>query len=124
MHLLELAEKKREHHYAGDDRELGWLKVERTNMEPAARTIDFGAHDFREDKKEDAQNVHRKSAPTDPVVVDQAGDHESEESDGYPLGLFPPEFSRNWIFAHVGRAVDRDDAKNRERQHDDEQQPI
>src|SRR5207249_7039176 len=92
MHLPELAEKKRQHHDAGDDSELRGLEVYRTEMEPAARAIYFLADEFRQDQKSEAGEVHWQRAPADPAVIDQTGDDKSEKSDHDPVGLFAPEF--------------------------------
>src|SRR5215471_8572395 len=124
MHLLELAEKQREHHDPGDHRELRRLEIDRANMEPAARTVNLGAHDLCQDEANDAEKIERQRAPTDPVVIHQTANHERKKPDQHPLRLFPPKIRRHRIFAHVSRAVDRDNAENGEREHDDQEQPV
>src|SRR5205085_9380552 len=51
MHFLELAEKKREHHDPGDHGQLRRLKINRSEMQPAARAINFLAHKFGHDQE-------------------------------------------------------------------------
>ena len=58
------------------------------------------------------------------MIIDQAGDHESEKAYGHPVRLLAPELGRDRVFAHVSRAVDRDDPKDGEREHRQEQHPI
>jgi hypothetical protein len=47
-----------------------------------------------------------------------------EETNEDPLRLFSPKIRRYRIFAHVSRAVDRYDAENGQRQHDNQKQPV
>ncbi len=58
-----------------------------------------------------------KRAPADPAVIDQARDHEREEADRHPIRLFSPELRGHGSCAHVGRAVDGDDAEDGQRKH-------
>src|SRR5262249_11890767 len=100
------------------------LKIQRADVEPAPSAVHFCPHDFRQNETDDTEQVHRERTPPDPVVVDQAGDHEGKETDYDPLRLFTPEFRRHRIFAHIGLAVDGYNTENVERKHDDKQQPI
>ena len=94
-----MTEKKREHHDAGDDGELGRLKIKRPEMEPAARAVNLRADEFRQNEKDDAGADTSAAPPADPAVIDQAREHESEETDGDPVRLFAPEFGRHRILA-------------------------
>ena len=59
MHLFELTEEQGEHHDSGDDCELGRLKINRTEMEPAASAVNLLTHKLGQDQKEYAGEVHR-----------------------------------------------------------------
>ena len=124
MHLFELTEEQGEYHDSGNDCELGRLKIDWPEMEPAARTVNFLPHEFGENQKKDAGQVHRQRPPSNPAVINQAREHESEKADHNPIDLLAPKIGGDRIFAHVGRAVDGDDAEDRERQHDNKQKPI
>ena len=93
-------------------------------MEPAARAVNFLAHELGQDQEEDAAHIHRQSAPPDPPVVHQAGEHEGKKTDDHPVGLLAPEIRRHRIFAHIGCAVDGNHAKDRQGEHEDEQEPV
>src|SRR5205823_13945764 len=60
----------------------------------------------------------------DPVIIDQAREHERKKADGDPVGLLPPKIRRDRVFAHVGSAVDGDDAEDGQRQHENKKQPV
>ena len=85
-------------------------------MQPAARSINFYAHELRHDEKNNTGQIHRKGAPADPAVVNQTRQHEREDTDGHPVRLLAPEIRCVRVRARGGRAVDRHDAKNSERQ--------
>ena len=68
--------------------------------------------------------IHRERAPFDPAIIDQARDHEGDEADADPVRLLAPKLRRERIVAHVGRAVNGDDAEDRKREHVGEQEPI
>src|SRR5438132_4796966 len=93
-------------------------------MEPTASSIDFLTVKFCQDQKEKTSQVHRQRAPANPVVVNQAREHEREKADHHPVCLLAPKFRRHRIFTHISRAVDGDDAKNGERKHVGEKKPI
>src|ERR1700730_49836 len=124
MHLLELAEKQGQHHDARHYGELGGLKVNRPEVKPTARAINFLPHEFGEDQKEQASQIHRPRVSTNPAIIDQAGAHEGAETDRYPVGLLAPKIRRHRILAHVGGAVDGDHPEDGQGEHDNEQKPI
>lgn len=93
-------------------------------MEPAAGAVNFLAHEFRQDEKAEAGEIHRQRAPADPAVIDQAGDDEGKKADDDPVGLLAPELGGERILTHESGAVDGDDAENGEREHDREQHPV
>jgi hypothetical protein len=121
---LVMAEKEREHHDARNDGELGRLKIDRSDMQPTARPVNFRADEFRQDEEDDSREIHRERAPTDPSIIDQAGDHEREKPDGDPVGLLAPKFLRDGVLPHVGGTVNSDDAEDAEREHRQEQHPV
>ena len=124
MHLPELAQKKREHHDARYDRELGRLKINRSEVKPTAGAVDLRADESRQNQKEKSGQIHRQRAPFDPAIVDQTDDHEGEKADGDPIGLFSPEFRRHRILSHVGGTVDGDHAEDGQREHVNDEQPV
>ena len=91
MHLFELTEEQGEHHDSGNDRKLGRLKINRPEMEPASSAVNFLAHELGQNQKKDAGQVHRQRTPSDPAVINQARDHESEKSNRDPIGLLAPK---------------------------------
>src|SRR5437868_9906564 len=93
-------------------------------MEPAARAVNFLSHELGEDEKENAGEIHRQRAPPNPPVINQTRQHEGEKPHDYPVSLLPPEIGSHRIFAHIGRAVDGDDAEYSERQHNNQEQPV
>jgi hypothetical protein len=62
--------------------------------------------------------------PSESSDNDQTGHHEGEEADHDPVSLLSPKFRCDRIVAHVGRAVDRDYAEDRQGQHVGEQKPV
>ena len=60
MHLAELAQEQSEHHDTGDNRQLRGLKINRSQMKPAARAINFRAHEFGQNQKAQASQIHRR----------------------------------------------------------------
>ena len=118
MHLAKLGQEQRQHHNPCDNRKLRGLKIDWSQMQPAARSINFDPHKLRQDQKHNAGQVHRQRAPANPPVVNQTGHHEREDTDGHPVRLFPPEVGGIRVTARGSRAVDCHDAKNSEGQHD------
>src|SRR4029077_12622509 len=113
MHLLELTEEQRQHHDSSNNCKLRGLEVNWPEMEPTAGAINFLAHELRQDEKENARHVHRKRTPSNPPVIDQAGNHKGKEAHYDPVRLLPPKISRDRVFAHISGAVDGDHPKNR-----------
>ena len=91
MHLPKLTQEKRQHHDARDHRELRRLEIDRPEMEPAARAVDLRADEFGQDQEEKPGQIHRQRAPPDPAIVDQARDHEGEQTRPRPSS---PVFAR------------------------------
>ena len=79
---------------------------------------------LRQNQEDNARQIHRQRAPADPAIIDQARDHEGNKADRHPVGLLAPELGGDRVVAHVSRAVDRDDAEDRQREHVHEQEPI
>ena len=52
MHFAELAQKQGEHHDSGDDGELRGLKIDRPEMQPAARSVNLRADKFGQNQKD------------------------------------------------------------------------
>ena len=92
MQVAELAEKDGEHHDAGNDGKLGGLEIDRTKLDPASRTVDFGADEAGENEEGYAAEIHGERTPFDPAVIDEAGDEKDDHADADPDGLSAPEF--------------------------------
>src|ERR1700730_2615140 len=93
-------------------------------MKPAARPVHSRPHEFGQNQKAQPGQIHWESAPANPSIINQAGDHERKKADCYPGGLLAPKLSGDRVFAHVGCAVYRHYAENREGQHVCEQEPV
>src|SRR5207237_10463335 len=109
MHFAKLSEKQRQDHNTRDNRKLRRLKINWSQMQPAASSINFYAYELRHDEKDDPGQIHRKGAPADPAVMNQTRQHECENTHGDPVRLLVPEIRRVWVGARGGRAVDRQD---------------
>ena len=107
-------QEQRQHHNPCDNRKLGGLKIDWSQMQPAARSINFGPDELGQDQKHNAGQVHRQGAPANPPVVDQTGQHEREDTYAHPVCLLPPEVGGIRVAARGRRAVDCHDAKNGE----------
>ena len=108
----------------GNDGKLGGLELDGTKAKPAARTIEFFPDHEREHQKEEGGKIHRQGSPADPSVVCETSNQEDYQADGNPTGLFAPHIVVGGGFAHVGAAVDGDDAEGGEGEHDDEEHPV
>src|SRR5947209_5839748 len=93
-------------------------------MQPATRPINFGSDKLGQDQKDNAREVHRQRAPTDPTVMNQTGHHERKDTDGHPIRLLSPEIGCVRVTAAGSRAIDRYDSKDSEREHGHEQKPV
>src|SRR5947207_15130701 len=95
MHFAKLSEKQRQNHNTRDNRKLRRLKINWSQMQPAASSINFYAYELRHDEKDDPGQIHRKCAPADPAVINQTCQHELENTLEYPVSLHDPEIHRD-----------------------------
>jgi hypothetical protein len=49
MHFAKLRQEQGQNHNPGDNRKLGWLKIDRAQMQPTTRPINLRAHKLRQD---------------------------------------------------------------------------
>src|SRR2546423_11539059 len=93
-------------------------------MEPTARSVNLSPDKFRQDEKDDATQIQRQGAPSNPAIVNQTGDHEREYTDNDPVRLLSPKVRGVRIATRGSRAVNCYNAENREREHGHEQKPV
>jgi hypothetical protein len=94
MHVSKLgvAQKQGEDHDARYDRYLGRLEIDRPQMKPAARSVNFRADEPRQNQEEEARKIHGQRTPAHPAIINQARHHEGDEPDRHPIRLLAPEF--------------------------------
>ena len=90
-------------------------------MEPAARAVNFLAHEFGQDQEAQSCQIHRERAPSNPFIIDETGGDEGEKAHHDPVSLLSPKFGRDRILAHVSGTINCDDAEDRQCQHHSEE---
>src|SRR5437879_13905014 len=93
-------------------------------MEPAARAVDFLADELGQNQKDDAERVQRQRAPSDPAVINQAREHESEKSAQDPVRLLARKLCPPWILAPISRPCASTSAEDRQPKPADESDPV
>src|SRR5207302_10452343 len=99
-------------------------KVNRPQMQPTARAINSLADKLRQEQEENAGQIHRQRAPTNPAIVNQTRNHERKKTNRNPVCLLAPEICGDRISPHASRAEECYNAKYGKREHREKKKPV